>query len=117
VTRVVLSSGKVYYDLLARAQQTGVRPALIRVERLYSFPEEEIKAVLAAYPNRRDVIWCQEEPRNMGAWTFVEPRLRALLPNGVTLSYVGRPDRASPAEGYSGAHAVEQERLATEAVG
>ena len=116
VTRVVFSSGKVYYDLLARAEHSPVRPALVRVERLYSFPEDEIRAVIAGYPNVRDIVWCQEEPKNMGAWTFVEPRLRAITPNGVSLRYVGRPDRASPAEGYSGSHLVEQERITTEAV-
>jgi len=63
------------------------------------------------------VIWCQEEPRNMGAWTYVESRLRQLFGDGVTLRYVGRPDRASPAEGYPAAHAHEQERIVREALG
>jgi 2-oxoglutarate dehydrogenase E1 component len=117
VTRVVLCSGKVYYDLLARAPSAGALPALVRVERLYSFPEFELRAVLAGYPRAGEVIWCQEEPRNMGAWTFVEPRLRTLLPNGMTLRYVGRPDRASPAEGNSVAHQTEQDRLVSEALG
>ncbi|MBM4187107.1 MAG: multifunctional oxoglutarate decarboxylase/oxoglutarate dehydrogenase thiamine pyrophosphate-binding subunit/dihydrolipoyllysine-residue succinyltransferase subunit [Gemmatimonadetes bacterium] len=116
IGRVVLCSGKVYYDLLARAETAGSRPALVRLERLYSFPDDELRSVLAQYPNLREVVWCQEEPRNMGAWGFVEPRLRALLPNGAVLRYVGRPERASPAEGNSAAHTVEQDRLTTEAV-
>jgi 2-oxoglutarate dehydrogenase E1 component len=118
VSRAVLSSGKVYYDLLAAAEKsTGARPALLRVERLYSFPEPEIQAVLAGYPNAREIVWCQEEPKNMGAWAFVEPRLRGLLPNGASLRYVGRPDRASPAEGSSSAHLIEQDRIVSEAAG
>ncbi len=118
VTRVVLSSGKVYYDLLARVEKSAApRPALVRVEQLYSFPENEIRAALEGYPGASEVIWCQEEPKNMGAWTFVEPRLRTFLPNRVTLRYVGRPNRASPAEGYSAAHGAEQDRIVAEAIG
>jgi 2-oxoglutarate dehydrogenase E1 component len=118
VERVVLSTGKVYYDLLAAAEKLdGKRPALVRMEKLYSFPEAEVRAALERYPAAAEVIWCQEEPRNMGAWTFVEPRLRDVLPNGRTLRYVGRPDRASPAEGYHDAHVKEQDRLVREAVG
>jgi len=118
VNRVVLASGKVYYDLLAAADKgTSARPALVRVERLYSFPEPELRATLAGYPNATEVVWCQEEPRNMGAWGFVAPRLRALLPNDKSLRYVGRPDRASPAEGSSSAHQVEQDRIVGEAIG
>ncbi len=118
VRRVVLCSGKVYYDLAAAAEKmTGPRPALIRLEQLYSFPEPELTTALLGYRNARDIIWCQEEPRNMGPWTFVESRLRPLLPNGAALRYVGRPDRASPAEGSHHAHTVEQERIVTEALG
>lgn len=118
VTRVVLCTGKVYYDLLAEAERQGNgRPALVRVERLYSFPEEELAAVLARYPKAREVVWCQEEPRNMGAWSFVAPRLQALLAPGVSLRYVGRPERASPAEGYHDDHVAEQARLVADALG
>jgi multifunctional 2-oxoglutarate metabolism enzyme len=118
VRRVVLCSGKVYYDLLAEAEalEGDRRPALVRVERLYSFPDEELRTLLAAYPGAREVVWCQEEPRNMGAWTFVAPRIRPLLPAGVDLAYVGRPERASPAEGYHEAHVAEQARLVAEAL-
>ena len=117
VRRVVLSSGKVYYDLRTQAVALPDHgAALVRVERLYSFPEQEIRAVLAGYPGTTEVVWCQEEPRNMGAWTFVESRLRALLPNGTSLRYAGRPDRASPAEGYHAAHLAEQNRLVRDAL-
>ncbi len=117
IRRIVLCSGKVYYDLLSGAEQmeTG-RPALIRIERLYSFPEEELLDVLREYPAAREVVWCQEEPRNMGAWSFMEARLAQLLPGDATLRYVGRPGRASPAEGYHDAHNAEQARLVTEAL-
>jgi 2-oxoglutarate dehydrogenase E1 component len=117
ITRVVFCSGKVYYDLAAGADPAAAdRPAIVRVEKLYSFPERALQAVLAGYPALREAIWCQEEPRNMGAWSFVAPRLGALLPDGVPLRYVGRPDRASPAEGYHEAHALEQRRIVGEAV-
>jgi 2-oxoglutarate dehydrogenase E1 component len=73
--------------------------------------------VLARYPALTDVVWAQEEPRNMGAWRFAEPYLRQLLGEGVTLAYAGRPDRASPAEGYPSAHTAEQARIVAEALG
>ncbi|MEZ4588432.1 MAG: multifunctional oxoglutarate decarboxylase/oxoglutarate dehydrogenase thiamine pyrophosphate-binding subunit/dihydrolipoyllysine-residue succinyltransferase subunit [Gemmatimonadales bacterium] len=118
VGRLVLCSGKVYYDLLAEAEPLGeARPAIARIERLYSFPEDDLRALIASYPSVREVVWCQEEPMNMGAWTFVSPRLEALLPDGATLRYVGRPNRASPAEGYHDAHVVEQARIVRTALG
>jgi 2-oxoglutarate dehydrogenase E1 component len=117
VTRVVLCSGKVYYDILAEAaKQSAASIALVRVEQLYSFPWAELRETLSRYPGIRDLVWAQEEPRNMGAWTYLEPKLREVLPTGAALAYVGRPDRASPAEGYPAAHALEQNRIATEAL-
>jgi 2-oxoglutarate decarboxylase len=117
VKRVILCSGKMYYDLLAAAAgRDRSRTAIVRLEQLYSFPEAEMRAMLAGYPNLAELTWVQEEPRNMGAWNFVEPRLRALLPPGLGLAYTGRPDRASPAEGYPSAHAVEQRRIVEEAL-
>jgi 2-oxoglutarate dehydrogenase E1 component len=117
VKRVVLSTGKVYYDLATAAEHLeSHRPALVRVEKLYSFPEAELKQVLERYPAAKDIVWCQEEPRNMGAWSFMQSRLEALLTEGQTLRYIGRPDRASPAEGYHEAHVREQNRIVAEAV-
>ncbi|MFI5234336.1 MAG: multifunctional oxoglutarate decarboxylase/oxoglutarate dehydrogenase thiamine pyrophosphate-binding subunit/dihydrolipoyllysine-residue succinyltransferase subunit [Gemmatimonadales bacterium] len=117
-TRVVLSAGKVYYDLHAEAEKLGAkRPALVRVEQLYPFPETELKAALARHPKAIEIVWAQEEPKNMGAWTFLQERLRAVLPKGATLSYAGRPERSSPAEGYPAAHAAEQKRIVAEALG
>jgi 2-oxoglutarate dehydrogenase E1 component len=113
-----MCSGKVYYDLMAEADRNPAnRPALVRLEQLYSFPEKELRALLAGYPEVREIVWCQEEPKNMGAWTFVAPRLTGLLPAQASLRYAGRPDRASPAEGSHHAHVVEQDRIVKAAVG
>jgi len=118
IERLVLCSGKVYYDLLAEADKMPAgRPALVRVEQLYTFPEEDLREVLGRYPRAAEVVWAQEEPRNMGAWTWLEPRLREVLAGERNLSYVGRPERASPAEGYPGAHAIEQARIVADALG
>jgi 2-oxoglutarate decarboxylase len=118
VTRLVLCSGKVYYDLLAEAEKMGHdRPAIVRLEQLYSFPWPEMRAVLARYGRLEELVWVQEEPRNMGAWSYVEPKLRELAPAGVEVGYAGRPERASPAEGYPAAHAAEQGRIIREALG
>ena len=117
VRRVVLCSGKVYYELLAGAAGADrSRVALVRLEQLYTFPEQELAAMLAGYPSLTEVVWVQEEPRNMGAWNYLEARLRALLAPGVALRYTGRPERASPAEGYPAAHAAEQKRIVEEAL-
>jgi 2-oxoglutarate dehydrogenase E1 component len=117
ISRLVLCSGKLYYDLLGEAEKMkGGRPAIIRLEQLYTFPWEEIRAVLGRYRRTGTLVWAQEEPRNMGAWRYLEPILRELLPQGAELEYVGRPDRASPAEGYPAAHAAEQSRIVTEAL-
>jgi 2-oxoglutarate dehydrogenase E1 component len=118
VTRVVLCTGKIFYDLLAEANKLGDRrPALVRIEGLYTFPEDAMRAVLAKYPATKDVVWAQEEPLNMGAWSYISPRLLPLVPAGAELKYVGRPERASPAEGYPAAHAAEQSRIVREGLG
>lgn len=109
ITRVLLCSGKIFYDLMAEKERTGIDShAIIRVEQLYPIPEAGLLATLKGYPNADEVRWVQEEPRNMGAWGFVSGRLRNLLPAKARLKYVGRPLRASPAEGYPGAHAAAQ---------
>jgi 2-oxoglutarate dehydrogenase E1 component len=117
VHRIVLCSGKIYYDLSARrGKEPSSAVALVRVEELYPFPGDELRAVFAQYGEATEVVWTQEEPENMGAWRFMEPRLRAMLPEGVGLSYRGRPERASPAEGFASDHEAEQERITTEAL-
>ncbi|HEY9448941.1 MAG TPA: 2-oxoglutarate dehydrogenase E1 component [Gemmatimonadaceae bacterium] len=112
VRRLVFCSGKIYYDLAAveRAPQL----ALVRVEELYPWPHEAITALLERYPGVEEVVWAQEEPKNAGAWTFVAPRLRAAVGNSVPIRYVGRPERASPAEGYASAHAEQQAAIVAE---
>jgi 2-oxoglutarate dehydrogenase E1 component len=113
VRRVVLCTGKIYYDLLAAREQAARDDvAIVRVELLYPWPEPEVADVLGRYDSA-DVVWAQEEPRNMGAWTFAEARLREA---GCEVGYVGRPDRASPAEGYAEMHEKEQRRIVTEAL-
>ncbi len=116
--RIVLCTGKIFYDLLAEAAKLGDRrPAIVRIEGLYTFPEDAVRAVLARYPAAKDIVWAQEEPRNMGVWSYIWPRMIPVMPAGVTLRYAGRPERASPAEGYPAAHAAEQGRIVGEALG
>jgi 2-oxoglutarate dehydrogenase E1 component len=114
VRRIVFCSGKLYYDLVA--QEHGQHVALVRVEELYPWPHEDIAEVLDAYPSVEEVVWAQEEPRNMGAWTFVAPRLRAAVGNAMPIKYIGRPERASPAEGYASAHNEQQRNIVAEAL-
>jgi multifunctional 2-oxoglutarate metabolism enzyme len=117
VRRVVLCSGKIYYDLMAselRAPQDDL--AIVRVERLYPFPTDELRVVLARYPKIEKVSWVQEEPRNMGARKFVMPKIRHLVPYKIPLGDVSRPERSRPAAGYPAAHAAEQQRIVREAL-
>jgi 2-oxoglutarate dehydrogenase E1 component len=118
VTRLVLCSGKIYYDMAGherRAEAAGT--AVARVELLYPFPDDAIAELVASYRSLREVVWAQEEPRNMGALTYIGPRLRAVVPRKIPLSYVARPDRASPAEGKAKDHVKQQEALVVEALG
>jgi 2-oxoglutarate dehydrogenase E1 component len=85
--------------------------AIVRVEQLYPFPEKSIREALANYPAAKDVVWLQEEPENMGAWEFYQPRLTSLLPKGATLNYIGRPRSSSPSEGSSAWHQLNQKAL------
>ena len=91
--------------------------AVARLEHLYPFPADALEELLARYPNLEEVVWTQEEPRNMGGLTFVGPRLRPLVPRKIPLAYVARPERASPAEGKAKDHGAQQERLVLEALG
>ncbi len=117
VSRLLFCSGKIYYDLLGRVTEASGDLAIVRVEQLYPIPEDEISSVLQNYPKAKEVIWVQEEPRNMGAWGFVSGRLRSLLSRDATLKYVGRPYRSSPAEGYPAAHAALQDNIVKQALG
>ncbi len=112
VQRLVLCTGKVYYDLDGSERRESAEDvAIARVELLYPFASEQLEGIVAGYPNLREIVWVQEEPRNMGCWKVMSRRLPDLLPEGVELGYTGRPIRASPGEGYSAAHAREQERI------
>ncbi len=132
VRRAVLCTGKMYYDLTGSdLREEHPETALIRVERLYPFPSEEIGRALSALDGLEEVVWAQEEPENMGAWRYLRPRLEALLresdgrgggsdaigSGGVPLRYVGRPAMASPAEGFHSRHEANQERIVREALG
>jgi multifunctional 2-oxoglutarate metabolism enzyme len=117
VQRLILCSGKIYYDITgnaARAETPGV--AIGRVEMLYPFPEEEILALVDSYPNLTEVLWVQEEPRNMGARAHMSPRLQQILPEQLQFGYVGRTERAASGEGYPAAHSREQNRIVTTAL-
>ncbi len=119
VTRLALCTGKIYYDLLAsKARVDGAADgvAIGRVELLYPFPQSEILEVVSRYPNLREVVWVQEEPRNMGARAYMSPRLLQVLPEHLQFGYIGRPERAASGEGYPVAHASEQQRIITTAL-
>ena len=112
ITRLLLCSGKVYVDLVAGDhREAAPNVAMARVEELYPFPGDELRAEIEKYPSLKEIVWVQEEPKNMGAWTFMAPRLRELVDSRVTIRYEGRPFRASPAEGYADKHLAEQGRI------
>ncbi len=115
VTRVAICSGKVYVDLVAA--EAASRPeaeavAVVRLEQLHPFPVDELTAILRDYPNLNELVWVQEEPRNMGAWRYVADKLEEIVGPTVPVRYIGRPERAAPAEGSADAHAHEQSRIA-----
>jgi 2-oxoglutarate dehydrogenase E1 component len=117
IRRVVLCTGKMAIDLLGnagRAQAEDV--AIVRVELLYPFPERALKNVLANYPKAHEVVWVQEEPENMGAWSYMAPRLSSLLESRWTLQHISRPPRSSPATGFSDLYQLEQESIIHEAL-
>ncbi|CAN5483834.1 multifunctional oxoglutarate decarboxylase/oxoglutarate dehydrogenase thiamine pyrophosphate-binding subunit/dihydrolipoyllysine-residue succinyltransferase subunit [soil metagenome] len=112
VERLVLCSGKIYYDIDAAPKRAEAETVAVgRAELLYPFAKEQLTELIHSYPNLTEIVWTQEEPRNMGAWSVMQRRLPDLLPEGVELGYVGRPPRASPGEGYAVAHTREQERI------
>jgi len=112
VERLVLCTGKIYFDMDASEKRAAAENvAIARMEILYPFAKEQLESVIALYPNLKEIAWVQEEPRNMGAWKVMSRRFPDVLPEGVDLTYIGRPGRASPGEGYAVAHASEQERI------
>jgi 2-oxoglutarate dehydrogenase E1 component len=112
VTRLVLCSGKIYYDIVGHELREHARDvAVARLEQLYPFPVDAAAGVARSYPRLREVVWAQEEPQNMGPWRAIRHRLEEAKPNGVPLTFLGRPWRASTSEGYPTAHQREQDRI------
>ncbi len=118
VKRVVACSGKVYYDLVKKREEKGAdEVAIVRVEQLYPFPHKAFSTELKKYPNATEVVWCQDEPQNQGAWFFVQHYLHENMQDGQKLGYAGRAASASPAVGYSHLHQEQQKALVDGAFG
>ncbi len=117
VRKIILCSGKVYYDLLIKRRENNIKDiAIVRIEQLYPFPYEEARNILYKYNKAKQVVWCQEEPKNQGAWFITRDRLLACLENGQELTYAGRPPSAAPAAGYPALHKKQQIKLVDEAL-
>lgn len=117
VKRIVLCSGKVFYDLDAGREEGDNRNAIVRLEQFYPFPAARLKELFASYPNATQIFWTQEEPKNMGGWTFVEGRLKEIISPNLSLRYVGRAASASPATGSYAIHELEQRTIVEQALG
>lgn len=120
IKRLLVCTGKVAIDLQAELEAGPDKDwswlHILRLEQLYPFPERELAAYLDTFGSLEDIVWVQEEPKNMGAWSYAEPRLRAIAPKGVPVRYAGRPERSSPASGYADVHSFEQRRIVGEAL-
>lgn len=117
VRRVVLCSGKVYYDLLEQRRKNEQQDvAIVRIEQLYPFPHQAVQAALEPFAHVHDFVWCQEEPLNQGAWYCSQHHLREVIPFGASLRYAGRPASASPAVGYLSVHQKQQQELVNDAL-
>ncbi len=117
VESLVLCSGKFYYDIIGSPLREEARDtAVARIEQLHPFPTELLTQLVESYPHLKEVVWSQEEPRNMGALSYIGPRLRAVIPRKIPLRHVARPERASPAEGKASDHVSEQNRLVEESL-
>ena len=118
VKRVIACSGKVYYDLAKRREEKGIDDvAILRVEQLYPFPHKAFAAELKKYPGATEVVWCQDEPQNQGAWFFVQHYIHENMASGQRLGYAGRAASASPAVGYAHLHQDQQKALIDAAFG
>lgn len=117
VKRVVMCSGKVYFDLLEARRKEEIKDvAIIRIEQIYPFPKEDVQAAISEYVNAKDFVWCQEEPQNQGAWYSSQHNFRLAIPADATLSYAGRAASASPAVGYMSVHLKQQKALIEDAL-
>lgn len=118
IKRVIFCGGKIYYELLEKRRLEKREDAvIIRIEQLYPFPDLECEKILNKYKNIKDIIWCQEEPENQGAWYYMKHHLHACLEKGQALQYAGRPSSAAPAVGYHHLHDAQQAAVVTEALG
>jgi len=118
VNRIVLCSGKVYFDLLEeRTHRQQTDTAIIRIEQLYPFPQDHLETILNHYPNRDQVVWCQEEPRNQGSWHRIQNHLSRAVTNDQSLEYISRPASAAPATGSYQQYLTEQKQLVSNALG
>ena len=114
---MVVCGGKVYYDLLEEQQKRGLdNVAIVRIEQLYPFPRPQLAAELKRFASATDVVWCQEEPQNQGAWYQIRHHLAACLQPGQTLHYAGRARSPSPAAGHLADHVAEQTALVADAL-
>jgi 2-oxoglutarate dehydrogenase E1 component len=117
VKRVVFCTGKVYFDLLEQRREDDIKDiAICRVEQIYPFPREEVIKQIHRYGNATEIVWCQEEPKNQGAWYQIMHHFRACIEDQHTLYHVGRDASASPAAGYLAIHRDQQSRLVREAL-
>ncbi|WMY96987.1 MAG: 2-oxoglutarate dehydrogenase E1 component [Arsenophonus sp.] len=117
IQRIILCSGKVYYDLLEQRiknQQKNI--LIIRIEQIYPFPDKDLKKVLESYKHVHDFVWCQEEPLNQGAWFFIKYNIRKIIPKYALLKYIGRAESAAPAVGYAFVHQTQQQILIKDAL-
>lgn len=112
VRRIIACSGKVYYELVAYRRERGIQDmAIVRLEQLYPFPHEDFAAQIAAYPNATEVLWCQEEPGNQGAWHRIQHYLLRHMRHDMTLGYALRASSAAPAAGYLAVHNEQQKAV------
>jgi 2-oxoglutarate dehydrogenase E1 component len=117
VKRVVMCSGKVYYDLLEQRRKNDQKDvAIVRIEQLYPFPHKAVQEALKPFAHVHDFVWCQEEPLNQGAWYCSQHHFREVIPFGSALRYAGRPASASPAVGYMSVHQKQQQDLVNDAL-
>jgi len=116
IRRIIVCTGKIAIDLLGHESRAhNEENAIVRVEMLYPFPENELQEIFAHYPRAQEVVWVQEEPRNMGAWTYMQPRLRDIIDQHIALRVISRPERSSPAAGFWDLYIAEQEQIIAEA--
>lgn len=113
VERIVLCTGKIAIDIAAqiKAENEYRWLQVLRLEEIYPFPTIILKAMFKRYVNLKEIFWVQEEPKNMGAWNFVEPRINEIVPNGILVNYIGRRRRSSPAEGDPNVHKLDQSKI------